>query len=290
MTATPHVDARRSAAFALLVGAVHAVGIAAVVRRLDYPVGGLVQAPGGAAGAVVGLVALLGVPAYVAARYRVVSPLAVAGGTGGWAVYREFTTPAPEFSTLGGHTVVQGTRYVDAYVDGWYLWLFAALLVGAAEYVVRTDHVRLPDPSGERRLDRLLQPGLGSAVRAGLVAGAGHLLVLLGLAADWGYFAPGGFLPAPWYVGLGVLAWTVVGLAVVGAMPAYLLVRLRLVAPTAGLAWLVRHTGWTQQLPLPDDALPVYFLGWFFFAGLLLAAGGTEYAVRWSVQRIRRGR
>lgn len=77
-----------------------------------------------------------------------------------------------------------------------------------------------------------------------------------------------------------MLAWTVLGLAVVVGTTAGLLVRVRLVLPTVGLAWLVRQTGWSQTLPLPDDTLPIHFLGWFFFAGLLLAAAGAEYGLR----------
>lgn len=271
---------RRALAVALLVGAAHAAGVAALVASLDYPVDSLAGAPGGTAGALLGLAALLGVPTFLLVRYRLAVPLGVAAVGAGWPVYRELTTPAPEFSTLGGYTVVHGTRYLDGYVDAWYVWLFAYLLVGLAEHVVRTDLDRLPDPVRDGRLDRLFRGDARSARRMALAVGAGHAAVFLWLAADWGYFAPNGYLPSPWYAGLAVLAWTVLGLALVGGVPAFLLVRVRLVLPTVGLAWLVRQTGWTQTLPLPDDSLPIYFLGWFFFAGLLLAAAGVEYGLR----------
>lgn len=276
--ARPHGrDGRRALALAVAVGLVHAAGIAALVARLDYPVDALAMAPGGRGGAVIGLVALLAVPAFVVVRHRLLFPLATVLLIGGWSVGRELTTPPPEFSTLGGHTVVHGARYVDGYVDAWYVWLFAALLLGLAEYVARMDHDRLPTPGRSAWLGRLLD---GDGRLAFVTVGVAHGAVFLGLAADWGYFTPGGFLPAPWYVGLAVLGWTVLGLLAIGGVPALLLARWRLVTPTVGLAWLSWRVGWLQQLPLPDDPLPVYFLGWVVFAAALAGLGGLEYAGR----------
>lgn len=273
----PGRDDRRVLALAVAVGLVHAAAIAALVARLDYPIDALATAPGGRVGAVFGLVALLAVPAFVAVRQRLLLPLATVLLVGGWSVGRELTTPPPAFSTLGGHPVVSGARYVDGYVDAWYVWLFAALLLGLAESVARVAHDRLPTPGRSAWLDRLLD---GDGRLAFVAVGVAHGGVFLGLAADWGYFAPGGFLPAPWYVGLGVLGWTLLGLLTIGGVPALLLARWRLVTPTVGLAWLAWRTGWLQQLPLPDDPLPVYFLGWFVFAGVLAGLGGLEYAGR----------
>lgn len=276
-------------AVAVVVGAAHAAGVWALVRTLDYPIDGLAVAPGGTPGALVGLTLLAGLPAFLAARRRLVAPLVAAVLGVGWPVYRELTTPPPTFSTLGGHTVVHGPRYVDAYVDAWYVWLFAYGLVGLAEYVARADHSWLADPVRDARLDALLSGGPRSARRAFLVVGAAHALVFLGLATDAGSFEPGGFLPLPWSVGLGVLAWTVVGLGVVGGVPAYLLSRWRLVGPTLGLAWLVRQTGWTHALPTPDGPLPVYFLGWVAFAFGLVGLGGIEVGLREGWRRVGRG-
>ena len=288
MATSPRAGGYRMIALAVLVGLGHAVVITALVGHRDYPVNTLAHAPGGTGGALLGLVALLAVPTFVTVRFQLVLPLFTAILAGGWPIYREFTTPAPEFSTLGGHTVMDGTLYVNAYVDAWYVWLFATLLVGLGEYVVRTDQDWLPAPKRERRLDSALHRDTRTALRTGLVIAAGHVAVFLLLAADWGYFAPDGFLPSPWYAGLAVLVWTVLGLAVIGAVAAVLLVRVRLVAPMGGLAWLVWRTGWTQNMPLPDDTLPIYFLGWFVFAVALLAVGGVEYVLRVVGQRASR--
>lgn len=271
---------RRALAVGLAVGSVHALGIAALVRWLGYPIDALANAPGGVVGALIGLTALLAVPTFVAVRHGLVTPLAAAVLETAWAVVRVFTTARPEFSELGGYTIVMGPRFVDAYVDAWYVWLLAFLLLGAAEFVLRVDHRWLPSPRVDDRLDWFRRRDRRSGVLTAAAIGAAHAAVFLGLAADSGYFVPGGFLPSPWYVGLGVLAWTVVGLAAIGGVAGVLLGWRGLVAPTVGLAWIVRETGWTQQLPLPDDALPVYFLGWFFFAGGLLVLGGVEWGLR----------
>lgn len=277
---------RRALVLALVVGGIHALAVTAVVRWLDYPVDALVHAPGGTVGALLGLSALLAVPTFVALRHRLVTPL-LAGVFGtGWAVLREFATSRPEFSETGGYTIIVGPRYVDAYVDAWYVWLLAYLLLGAAEYVVRVDLDRLPSPTGDERLDWLRIRDRGTALRVAAVVGVVHTVVFLLLAADSGYFVPGGFLPSPWYVGLGVLAWTLIGLVAIGGVVGFLLGRWGLVAPAVGLAWLVRETGWNQQLPLPDDALPVYFLGWFFFAGGLVVVGAIEWGLRDGWKRI----
>ena len=296
MTAPGHRDAdrghrrgRAALVIALGVGVGHAVGVAAVVSALGYPVNALEHAPGGVAGAVGGLVVLAALPTFLALRYRLFLPAVGALAVGARAVSLEFATPPPTFSPLGGHTVVAGPRYVDAYVDAWYVWLFAALLLGAAEAVIRTERGWLPTRPPSDQVATLVNADRRSALRAALAVGAGHLAVFLLLAADWGYFAPGAYLPAPWYVGLGVLVWTLVGLVAVGGVAGFLLFRHRLVAPTLVLAWLASRTGWAQNMPLPDDPLPVYSLGWFVFAGLLLAVGGAEYGVRAVRRRVGRG-
>lgn len=278
---------RRAATVALVVGAAHAAAVAALVRWLGYPLDALEHAPGGPVGALLGLTLLLALPAFVAVRHGVVTPLIATVLETAWAVSREFATAGPEFTETGGYTVVIGPRYVDAYVDAWYVWLLAYLLLGAAEHVVRVDFDRLPSPRDDERLDWFHRRDRRSALRVAGVFGVVHAAVFLVLAADSGYFVPGGFLPSPWYVGLGVLAWTVVGLVATGGVAGFLLGRWGLVAPTVGLAWLVRETGWAQGLPMPDDALPVYFLGWFFFAGGLVAVGGVEWGIRTAGRRLR---
>lgn len=278
--AAPNRADSRAMAVALVIGVVHAAAVAALVRWLDYPLDALEHAPGGPVGALLGLTLLLAIPTFVAVRHGLVTPLLAAVLEAAWAVGREFATAGPEFSELGGYTIVIGPRYVDAYVETWYVWLLAFLLLGLVEYVVRVEFDRLPSPRVDVRLEWLLGRDREAGLRVAAVLGVAHAAVFLLLAAESGYFVPGGFLPSPWYVGLGVLAWSVVGLVAIGGVAGFLLGRWGLVAPTVALAWLVRETGWIQQLPLPDDALPVYFLGWFFFAGVLMVVGGVEYALR----------
>lgn len=274
-------DSQRSTALlgALFVGVVHTAVVGGVVARLDYPVQTFESLPGGVAGAAVGLVTVVAVPVFVLLRYRVVLPALAATVGVAWPIYRAVTTPAPEFSTLGGYTIVDGTRYVDAYANGWYVWLLASVLLGLTEYVVRRDHEWLPSPARSTRLDQWLRREQVSARRLAAVVGVAHAAVFLLLAGNSGYVR-GGFLPSPWYVGLGVAVWTLLGLLLVGGLPVYLLVRTRLVAPSVVFAWLVSAVGWAQLTPRPDDSLPVYFIGWVFFAGVLFVVGGVEYGLR----------
>lgn len=129
MSPLPISQDDRLIGLAMHVGVGGAAGYAALVESLDYPVNALAKSTGETAGALFGLVAVLAVPPVVASRYRLVGPLLAAVVSAGWPVYREFTT-APPFSTLGGFAAVDGPQYVDAYVDGWYVWLFASLLLG----------------------------------------------------------------------------------------------------------------------------------------------------------------
>jgi hypothetical protein len=155
------------------------------------------------------------------------------------------------------------------------------------EAVVRLDLSALPTPAGRDALGRLFGRDPRPARRVAASAAAAHAAALLLLAADWGYFVPGGFLPSPWYVGAATLVWTVAGLLATGGGPVYLLARRRLLTPTLALAWLVRQQGWLQNMPMPDDPLPVYFVGWPFFLGALLLLGGVEYTLRALWRRVR---
>lgn len=280
MVPSDSVRARLPWLLAAVVGLFHAAAFAAVVARLDYPVDALAYALGGRAGALAGLFLLGAVPALLALRHRLVVPLTGVLTGAGWTVAREFTTPRPEFSELGGHTVINGMLYVDGYVDGWYVWLFAAVLAGLAEFVVRSEADWLPSPGADDAFDCLLDTEREAAFRTATVVGAAHVVVFLTYAADWGYFGQNGFFPSPWYLGLATFGWTVLGLFALGAIPVYLLVSHRIVAPTVAFAWLVTRIGWDQQRALPDDSLPIYFLGWFFFAGVLLVVAAAEYGFR----------
>ena len=271
---------RRAVVVALLVGAVHAAAVSWFVARLALPVDVPGNAPGGVVGATVGLVALAAVPTALALDegLRLLSPVVLSAVAAVVPVGLTVTAPLPSYSTLGGHLVSSGPLYIGVYVDAWYVWLYVALVVGLVEAVIRLDRDWAPPRA--RRLRALLSPTRPAARRTAGVVGVGHAVVLLTLAADWNYFAPDAYLPAPWYVGAAVLAWTLLGLVVVGSLGPYLLVRFRLLSPTLAFAWVVARVGWSQNMPLPDDPLPVYFLGWFFFAGLGLLVGAAEYGLR----------
>jgi hypothetical protein len=77
-----------------------------------------------------------------------------------------------------------------------------------------------------------------------------------------------------------VAVWTLLGTLTVGGLPVYLLGRTRVVAPTAVFAWLTTAVAWAQVTREPDESLPVYFVGWVFFAGFFVGVGVAEYGIR----------
>lgn len=86
------------------------------------------------------------------------------------------------------------------------------------------------------------------------------------------------------------LAYAVVGAASLGAIPALLLVRGGLVAPSlvvAGALVASAYGTWSVYVappvtPTPVDPTPFgwYLVGWFLVAAAALLAGGVEYGLR----------
>lgn len=114
-------------------------------------------------------------------------------------------------------------------------------------------------------------------VRA-LAVGGLHALMAAGLFELFGFTYPRI---------ASVLAYQVVGMVLLGAVPAVLLLQARLVTPalTVGAlgAWGVYRTWRTQQLGLtPVDPTPFgwYLLLWAAILALALFVGGVEYGVR----------
>jgi len=119
--------------------------------------------------------------------------------------------------------------------------------------------------------------------RLGAAAGtATFLLVVLLRNVVWG-------APAWSLTGFGGLLWlwSAVGLVLLGAVPAVLLVRLRLVTPAVVVVGLLAAaTALTLSSPTPEYAaaagspLTYYAVGWFVPLALGLLAAGIEYRVR----------
>ncbi|GAA0528687.1 hypothetical protein [Halorubrum aquaticum] len=84
--------------------------------------------------------------------------------------YRDIASPAPEWSELGRHLVVDGPVYLTSYVGTWYVWLATFAVLAAVEYGLR-QHYELGN--GQlRNLPPVPLSGRATAVVAGAVGGA----------------------------------------------------------------------------------------------------------------------
>ncbi|GAB6878306.1 hypothetical protein JCM17823_05800 [Halorubrum gandharaense] len=141
-----------------------------------------------------------------------------------WAAYRDVTAPAPEWSELGGHLVVDGAVYLTSYVSTWYVWVATFVVLGTIEYGLRRQYELADD-----RLRNL--PPLPTRRRTTLLA-AGVIGGLFGVAV------------VAWMAGVGVspasvLPLLVVTTALAGAVPVGAAVARGVVTPTVCFLLLV---------------------------------------------------
>ena len=94
-----------------------------------------------------------------------------------WATYRDVASPAPEWSELGGHLVVDGSAYLTSYVGTWYVWLATFVVLAAVEYGLRYHYgIRgeplrnLPPLPLDRRATALVAGAAGSTFGVAVVA------------------------------------------------------------------------------------------------------------------------
>jgi|AntDeeMetagen134_2_1112570.scaffolds.fasta_scaffold01543_8 hypothetical protein len=80
--------------------------------------------------------------ALLSAHTRLLSPIVGLPALLTWATYRDIAAPAPEWSELGGHLVVDGPVYLTSYVGTWYVWLATFIVLAAVEYGLR-QHYRI---------------------------------------------------------------------------------------------------------------------------------------------------
>lgn len=184
----PSLPRPRTVAVALLAGVVNLAVTVSLDRSQGYPISAFGSGPVEWLGFGLGVVVLAGVPVFLLLRYGLVSPPAATLVVVGTFLVPAVTGPAPEFSELGGHTIVAGTLHLRNYVQGWYCWLLVAVLAGLVEYAARTDVTRLP--SVRRRLAALDRRDRATALRVAAVVGVVHLAAVVALAAEWRYFAP----------------------------------------------------------------------------------------------------
>jgi len=152
------------------------------------------------------------------------------------------------------------------------VWTVGFLFLGLVEYVVRsTWHVF---PAVGRTVPELSIPA--SRRRAAAVATTGgilHAAAMVWFAARLGVTVSGGWEWALYLFGA-------VGMWVLAAVPLYLLVRHRLVAPATLLTLFVILDVRAEFTASVEDPHALYFGGWFLYLGVLLVAGGIEYGLR----------
>jgi hypothetical protein len=271
----------RPLAVSLVVGVVHTAGLLAVALHLGYAVGPTAYSLPGAVWRYGGLVVVATLPVWLAMRYRLVTPLVALVLTTGYVVGMELTPPGPTFRDVAelerlaeptGITVVEDGLYIVRYMVNASVWTVGFLFSALVEYVVRsTWHVL---PAVGRTAPDLSIPA--SRRRAAAVAAAGgvlHAAVMVWFAARLGVTVSGGWEWALYLYGAA-------GMWVLAAIPLYLLVRHRLVAPATLLALFVLLDARAEFTASVEDPHALYFGGWFLYLGVLLVAGGVEYGLR----------
>ncbi|MFB6080519.1 MAG: hypothetical protein ABEJ81_05940 [Haloferacaceae archaeon] len=271
----------RSLAVGAVAGVVHAAALLVVARSLGYAVGPDAYAPVGLLWRYGGLVLVAAVPVYLLVRHRLVGPAVALGVTTGAVLWLELTPPGPTFVDVAdleglaeptGITVVENGLYVVRYMVDASVWLLGFLLLGLVEHVVRSAWARLPPvrtpvawlstPAPRRR---------AAAVAA--VAGTAHAGVMTWFARRLGVTLTGG--PR--------LAFSLYGAAgtwLLGAVPVYLLVRRRLVAPALLLAAFVLLDARGEFVASVDGPHALYFGAWFLYLAVVLVAAGVEAGLR----------
>ncbi|WP_227133804.1 hypothetical protein [Halorubellus salinus] len=253
----------------------------AVALQLGYSVGPSEYSLLGLSWRYGGLVFVAALPAWVALRYRILTPLLALVLTSGYVLGMELTPPGPTFRDVAelerldeptGIIVVENGLYIVRYMLNASVWTVGFLFLGLVEYTARwawgwlpttpSDRTRIPVPASRR-----------TAVMVATAAGVLHAIVMVWFAARLGVTASGG---VEW------LLYTVsaLGMWVLAAVPMYLLVRHQFVAPAALLSVFVLNDVRAEFTASVDDPHAFYFGAWFVFLGILLAVAVVEYALR----------
>ncbi|MFB6122592.1 MAG: hypothetical protein ABEJ78_03955 [Haloferacaceae archaeon] len=193
----------------------------------------------------------------------------------------ELTPPGPTFRDVAelervseptGITVVENGLYAVCYMVNASVWTVGFLFLGLVEYVVRNAWTRPPSvpkstPWLSTRAPR--RRAIAIASSGGLL----HAAVMVWYAARLGVTMSGGF---DWVV----YPFGAVGMWILAAVPLYLLVRRRLVAPATLLTVCVLIDVQAAFTASVEDPHALYFGGWFLYLGILLVVAGIEYGFR----------
>lgn len=271
----------RSIVVSLLVGLFHATALLVVALHLGYTVGPSDYSLFGMTWRYGGLVVVAAIPVWLAVRYRIVAPLAALTLTTGYVLGMELTPPEPTFHDVAeferldeptGITVVENGLYIVRYMVNASVWTVGFLFLGMVEYTVRTVWDWLPNISGSTSWLSLPASRRQAAIIA-TVGGLLHAVVMVWFAFRLGVTVSGGF-------GWILYVVSTVGMWLLAAVPLYLLVHHRLVAPATLLTAFILLDVRAEFTASVDDPHALYFGAWFVFLGILLIAAGIEYGVR----------
>jgi len=251
----------------LLGGVLHLTVVEALFRQLGHVPEALW--PLASLGSALSLFVAGALVAAAAVHTGLASPPIGLVALAGWAAYRDWATPDPTWSELGGRLVVDGDVFLTGYVGAWYVWLGLLAVTAAIELGLRREfgiadrRLRTPPSPGDIGRDRRVTPGTGAvAVAVGGVFG----VAVAARAADIGV-TPTAILPV--LVGTAGAAG---GVPVAGALRG-------LVTPALGFVALVAPTLLRTTLTGGEGG-PVFLLllGPLALAFALLAL--TEDAIR----------
>jgi hypothetical protein len=270
----------RSALLGLLVGVVHAGLLLGVAADLGYGVEPSAYTLLGALWRYSGLVLVAALPVWLAVQYRLVTPLVALVLTTGYVLGIEIPPPGPTFRDLAeleglaestGITVVENGLYIVRYMVHASVWALGFLLTGLVEYTVRSSRKRLPAP---RLIPALPLPApRRQAIRTAAAGGLLHGAVMIWLAHQLGVTLSGASDSVLFLFGA-------VGMVLLAAVPLYLLARRQLIAPVTLLTLFVIFDARATLTASVEDPHALYFGGWFFFFGVILAAAGIEHGLR----------
>ena len=272
---------RRYLLSSLLIGTLHAGCLLLVALDLGYSVSPSNYGVVGLSWRYGGLVVVAAIPVWLALRYRLVAPLVAFVVTTGYVLGMELTPPGPTFRDVAeleglaeptGSIVVENGLYIIRYMINASVWTVGFLFVGLLEYAIRTRWNRLPDVSPPISWLSISAPkrrAVGIAALGGLL----HAAVMVWFAYRLGVTISGGFEVLLYLYGA-------IGMWLLAAIPVYLLVRHRLIAPMTLLTIFVFRDVQAEFAANPDGPHAFYFGSWFIFLSLVLVVGGVEYGFR----------
>jgi hypothetical protein len=275
------MPSRRAVGFSLASGILHAVGLLFVALSLGYSIGPSQYSLGGLLWRYGGLIVVAAVPVWLVVQFRLILPVIALIVTAGYVLGMELTPPGPTFRDVAeleglaepiGITVVENGLYIVRYMVNASVWMVGFLFLGLLEYAVRNTWTQLP--SVPRSVPWLSIPApRRRAIAIAATGGLLHAAVMVWYAVRLGVTLSGGL---EWLLYL----FGAVGMWVLAALPLYLLVRHRLIAPAALLTLFILIDVQAAFTASVEDPHALYFGGWFFYLGILLIVAGIEYGLR----------